>query len=490
MENSYYQPPQPPKPFSSGSKELILAVLVVIASLLAVNFTLYGGFNLGFAAAALISMLICTVYLLLSGCKPTPYSLSILVLCAIIAAGFGRSDDGFVKMVLLIFLFLGINLGFGLLSGKNRFSPDHFLTLGDSFSVCFGLGFGQLEPALSGLVKAIRSGGKLGRGLGSVALGLCIVFPILLAVIPLLISADAAFDGLVSLLPQFQFRQTLVTLVGGAMLFCLLYTRTAALVHSSKPETSVIKAAGKLSPITVNTVMGAVCIVYLLYLVSQLAYVSGGFSGLLPPQFTLAEYARRGFFEMAALCAINLAVISLCLGIVKKEGSAPLSLRLMCLFLGLMTLFLVASASAKMFLYIESYGLTRLRLLTQIIMLFLAISTVTVMVWLFLPKIPCMKVIVLAALIIGAAVIWLDVDSMVAGFNVDAYLSGRLAHIDMDHLTSLGSGAAPHINRLAKVTCDPEIFQIAYEYLSRFTSQSTDLRSWNWSAAIAQQILP
>lgn len=490
MENDYYQPPQPPKPFTTGKREFVYGGLIVLVSLAAVNFTLYGGFNLGFAAAALISLLVCTGYLLLSGCKPTPYSLSILALCAVIAAGFGRSDDGFVKAVLLIFLFLGINLGFGLLSGKNRFSPDHFLTLGDSFSVCFGLSFGQLEPALSGLVKAIRSGGKLGRGLGSVALGLCIVFPILLAVIPLLISADAAFDGLVSLLPEFRFQEMLVTLVGGAMLFCLLYTRAAALVHSSVPGSADRKATGKLSPITVNTVMGAVCFVYLFYLISQLAYVSGGFSGLLPPQFTLAEYARRGFFEMGALCAINLAVISLCLGIVKKQGSAPLSLRLMCLFLGLVTLFLVASASAKMFLYIGSYGLTRLRLLTQIIMLFLAISTVTVMVWLFLPKIPCMKVIILAALIIGAAVIWLDVDSMVAGFNVDAYLSGRLSHLDMEHLTSLGSGAAPHIDRLAKMTSDPAMLQIAKAYLSGYESQTMDLRSWNWSAATAQQLAP
>ena len=276
----------------------------------------------------------------------------------------------------------------------------------------------------------------------------------------------------------------------GAFLFCVLYALCVGLVRSEPPEEYTPDPEKGLSALTVGTVLGAVCFVYLLYLVSQLAYLGGGFSGLLPAQFTLAEYARRGFFEMTALCAINLGIITLCLCVQKKKDPAPLTLRLMCLFIGLVSLFLVASASAKMFLYIESYGLTRLRLLTQIIMLFLALTTVVVMVWLFVPKLPYMKVILLTALIIGALVIWLDVDNMVACYNVDAYLSGRLAHLDMEYLCSLGSGAAPHITRLANVTRNPEIFQIAHEYLSHFTSQSTDLRSWNWSAAYAQQFIP
>lgn len=481
MDELYYRPPEPPAPFPLGKRELVFGVLLCAACLLAVNFTFFGGFNLGFAIGAVLCILISMFYLLSRGFKSGVYPMTLLFLCMVIAAGFGRSDDGFVKFVLAHFLFLGINLGFSLLSGKNRFSSARFQTLGDSFATFFGLGFGQLSPAFRGLVQGLRRSGKLGRGMGSVLLGLCIAVPILLMVVPLLISADAAFDGLMSLLPSFDLQEALSTLVFGGLLFCLLFSRSTALVHSPEATASTQQKPRGLSPVTVITVLASVCAVYLAYLLSQLAYFIGGFSGLLPEQYTLAEYARRGFFEMAALCAINLGVIALCLGIVKKEGTAPLTVRVLCLFVGLVTLFLVAAASAKMFLYIESYGLTQLRLLTQTVMLFLAITTGAVCLWLFVPKLPYMKVIILAALIIGAVVIWADVDSTVAGYNVDAYLSGRLQYIDVWHLGDLGTGAIPHIVRLKQEATDPDVIQAARTVLSQYTEFHWDLRSWNWS---------
>ena len=99
---------------------------------------------------------------------------------------------------------------------------------------------------------------------------------------------------------------------------------------------------------TVNTVLIAVSVVYVVYLISQLAYFSGGFSGILPEGYTFAEYARRGFFEMAWICAINLLIMCLAVGLCsKKADRTPIVSRLLCLFIGLVTLFLVVAASAK-----------------------------------------------------------------------------------------------------------------------------------------------
>ena len=113
----------------------------------------------------------------------------------------------------------------------------------------------------------------------------------------------------------------------------------------------------------------------------------------------MAEYARRGFFEMAVLCGINLALTALSTFLVRKYGRINLLTKLLCLFIGLVTLFLVCTASAKMFLYIGSFGLTRMRVLTQIVMLFLALVDLVAMVWLFAPKLPYMKFVVVAALL-------------------------------------------------------------------------------------------
>jgi len=237
-------------------------------------------------------------------------------------------------------------------------------------------------------------------------------------------------------------------------------------------------------------VLCAIGFVYCVYLFSQLAYFSGGLSGILPEEFTLAQYARRGFFEMAWLCAINLGLIALGTGLCRKTPT-PKSTRFLCLFLGAVTEFLVITASAKMFLYIESYGLTRLRVLTQVVMLFLALTTALVCIHLFVPKLSYMKTVVLSGLILGALVLWLDVDTVVARYNVDAYLSGQMETVDVAHLGSLNDGAVAHIVRLAENAADPQTAQMAQDLLDhRYRDIAEDFRGWNYADHAAARHLP
>ena len=251
----------------------------------------------------------------------------------------------------------------------------------------------------------------------------------------------------------------------------------------------MVRPSRGISPLTVNTLLIAVCLVYCAYLVSQLAYFTGGFAGVLPEDFTLAEYARRGFFEMAWLCAINLSIIILSLSLCKKE-QAPLFTRLLCLFIGIVTLFFVCAASAKMILYIESYGLTRLRVLTQVVMVFLGIVTILASVWLFVPKFAYMKAVLSTALVIGAAVSWADVDTQVAKYNVNAYLSGKMETVDVHYLTSLGHGAVPYIEKISLEAPDKAVAEEAKALLeNRWIAKAEDFRSWNYVNQSALNIL-
>jgi len=240
--------------------------------------------------------------------------------------------------------------------------------------------------------------------------------------------------------------------------------------------------------LTVNTVLVAVCLVYTVYLLSQIAYFSGGFSGILPEGYTMAEYARRGFFEMAQLCAINLGVIWLACGLVRKTPKTPLFTRILCLFVGLVTIFLVCTASAKMLLYIGGYGLTRLRVLTEVIMVFLGITTALVCVWLFVPKLPYMKIVMVLALVLTVAVLWVDVDTLVASYNVSAYQAGRLKEIDVYYLAELNSSAVPWLQVLTEDP-NPRVARLAAAMLRSRDGAISDFRGWNWSAAEAWEIL-
>lgn len=475
--------------FPTGLKELGFGVATMCAGLLLINSSLCGGFSLGFAIGYLLCLLCSVLYLVCSGRKPSKYSFTLLFLSAIIAASFARSDDSLVELVMFCFLVVSTNLGLCLLAGKNRHAPGSVRSLEDAAATLFSLGVGELPASYRGLHTTFRRSGTIGQKSGAVLLGLGITVPVLLIIIPLLMQADAAFEGMLRYLPDFSFPEFFGTVLFGGCLGFVLYTRNTALQHKEllPPVQRPHKGA---SPLTVNTVLIAICLVYCAYLVSQLAYFTGGLAGILPENYTLAEYARRGFFEMAWLCAINLGIILFSLAVCAREKGTPLSTRLLCLFIGIVTLFFIIAASAKMILYIDSFGLTRLRMLTQVVMVFFAVVTVLVSVWLFVPKLPYMKAVIICALVIGAAVSWADVNTQVARYNVTAYLNGHMETVDVDYLNSLGDGVVPYLAKLAEEAPDAAISDSAQFSLdNRWTEKPEDFRGWNYANHIAAKIL-
>ena len=312
-----------------------------------------------------------------------------------------------------------------------------------------------------------------------------IILPVAAVLIFLLMRADAAFEGLMDMLPDTDWSEPLLSLFFGVFAGWILYSRGVGLKYAEKNGKEA-KSFHGFSAITVNILLGTVCLIYAVYLLSQLAYLGSGFAGILPDGYTLAEYARRGFFEMAWLSFINLGLMCLAMGLVEKKAGAPALTRGLCLFLGLAALFLIAAASAKMLLYISGYGLTRKRVLTEVFMLWLGVTTILVSVWLFKPRFPYMKGAVICALILGCVTFWADVDTQVARYNVRAYQSGQLETIDMGHMSSLGDGALPYIKGLTHDR-DPEIASTAMDILENSYCSISDFRSWTYTESAARK---
>ena len=485
--NSYPMPPEEIEaPFVSGKRELRLLAAVIVFSILLANFVFYGGFYLGFGLISACSIAVATVYLLRSGCKLDGYSATLLALSFVMCGSFIRSNDGFVKAVMVCFLGVSANLGLCLLAEQNRRDPAGVASLLDAPRAAIALGLGKIGPAFRGLNEARKNLGTNGKNRSAVLVGFLFAVPVLAVLIPLLISADAAFEGLLNLLPRVDVTEPVASVILGLFAACVVYTRAVALAKSKKKPAEE-KLRKKMHPLTVNTVLITVCLLYVVYLFSQLAYISGGLSGILPEEFTMAEYARRGFFEMVWLCAINLALISGAVALTGGKERVKLC-RVLCLIIGAVTLFLVATAVAKMVMYIDSYGLTRLRVLTTVIMAFLAVTTVIVSLWLLLPKLPYMKGIVLAGLLIGAVTAWVDVDTVVAAYNVRAYQAGRLETVDIHHLCSLSDGAIPYIEELAQSGRNDAVTLHARQHLQDRGQRINDFRGWNIAGAEADRI--
>ena len=490
------QPPVFRLSIATGRKELTFGFFILLCGWLMLNSIFFGGgFQLGFAIFAGFGLICAAIYLMVSGAKPTFYSVLLLFLDLGIIVSFARSNDALVKFVLVCFLIVTVNLGLCLMAGQNRFSPKGLSGLLDVIRTVAPLSTGKLPAAVRGLADSSRKGGSAMKKVGAALIGVAVALPLLCILIPLLTKADAAFEGLLDKLPSLGAGEILVTFLLGTPFAFWLYLRGVGLQHSPKATPKATRERKGINALTVNTVLIAVSVVYTVYLISQLAYFSGGFAGVLPEEYTLAEYARRGFFEMAWICSVNLLVICLAIGLSgRKNGKASIITRLLCLFIGLVTLFLVVSASAKMFMYIGSFGLTRKRVLTEVIMLFMGLTTLVISFWLFVPKLPYMKLVIVVALVLAAVVSWADVDTVVARYNVEAYQSGKLETVDVEMLGELGYGAIPYIAQL-RADENPEVAKAAREIFFEHRDQGKtkgsidDFRDWNYAHDVADPYL-
>lgn len=460
----------------AGRRELGYALGLVGLSVFTVNSVLNGGFRLGFALGV-SGILLLTVWYLAEHLRFCISGGFYLLASLGMAGCFGWSQDGAVKFFLLFLMLLAWYWGLTLMTGRSSRDPGGVTDLLDVGFTALLLPFQDMSGTLRGLSYRQTLEGMARRKTGGVLLGGALAIPVLAVVLPLLISSDAAFEGLMARTVFADLGELLLSLGFGAALFVPIFSRGVSLRRSVPEEKKEVQPyEGRASAITVGTLLGIVSFFYGLYLLSQLAYFFSAFSGILPEGFTSAQYARRGFFEMCALCAINLGLVALACGLVRrKEGRVPLSTRLLSLFVCLFCLVLVAASGSKMALYIGNFGLTRLRVLTSVFMVCLGAGVICVGIWLMKPGFPYMKVIPVVVLLAAILTGWADVDTQVARYNVEAYRSGVLAQVDLDTLANLSGGATPYLACLLEDS-DPEVAQGALEILADRALTLYDLR--------------
>ncbi|QCQ91928.1 DUF4153 domain-containing protein [Rhodococcus sp. SGAir0479] len=163
---------------------------------------------------------------------------------------------------------------------------------------------------------------------------------------------------------------------------------------------------------------------------------------------TYANYARQGFWQLAAVTVLTLIVIAVVVRRIDRAGRGDrvLARVLLGLLCGL-SLVVVASALHRMSLYENEFGYTRLRLSVMAVELWLGVVFVLLLAagvrmsgrW--LPR----AVLVSAVIgVLGFAA--LDPDGYIAGRNVDRYAeTGRL---DVAYLRGLSVDAVPELDRL------------------------------------------
>ena len=328
----------------------------------------------------------------------------------------------------------------------------------DYINAVFGMPFASLacarEAAFSG--EAAKKSGKFAvKVLGGIAVAL---IPTL--IVGSLLSYDKGFTDIMGKIFDFNFgdifSHLLSILIGILMgnyffgVYVSAADKKAGTLTAEKYEQKA-KAMRKAPALSVATACVPLLFVYVVFFVSQWKYYISGFTGVLPEEFSYAEYAREGFFQLCTVAFINLAVIiAISVFMRRKTEKAPVLLRMLTIVYSVFTLVLISTALAKMFMYIESYGLTQKRVYSTAMMIVLAVIFVLLIVKQFVPKI-CVGAVSLAASLVLFAVLSLgNLDGMIAKYNVDRYMDGSLPTVDIEAMENLGDAAVPELVRLAK----------------------------------------
>ena len=221
------------------------------------------------------------------------------------------------------------------------------------------------------------------RKLGAILCGFLLAIPVLLVVLPLLSSADNNFSRLLTGFMD-NFSENVLSFVLRAVfslpVTAYLFGMAYGCVHRRKTDRirrEAVRRTGdrvRMVPdAAVHTALLTISVCYVLFMVLQGQYLFSAFAGIRPEMYTYSEYARKGFFELCGVAAVNLAVLLAANLFTKTDREHNRTLRWLNLLISVLTLLLIGTAASKMVLYISAYGLTIRRIQTMVFMGWLAV---------------------------------------------------------------------------------------------------------------------
>lgn len=221
------------------------------------------------------------------------------------------------------------------------------------------------------------------RKLGAILCGFLLAIPVLLVVLPLLSSADNNFSRLLTGFMD-NFSENVLSFVLRAVfslpVTAYLFGLAYGCVHCRKTDRirrEAVRRTGdrvRMVPdAAVYTALLTISVCYVLFMVLQGQYLFSAFAGIRPEMYTYSEYARKGFFELCGVAAVNLAVLLAANLFTKTDREYNRTLRWLNLQISVLTLLLIGTAASKMVLYISAYGLTIRRIQTMVFMGWLAV---------------------------------------------------------------------------------------------------------------------
>lgn len=398
------------------------------------------------------------IYLRCSGIKPTALPVFFAALGCLLSIGFVTASNAFLRTLLFLFVLLLFSAFLYTACGLQGtvFSDSQlFLHAVYAFAVLPAKSLGHIFFALIPW-RNPESGKRILRTVGWIFLGLGLAVVPTAAVI-LLLSYD---DGFIELLAHFfpasfgdiwgfvgdAFWGFLAAIVLFGSLFGMKRERLLCNGEAKKQNGFSVRLLPKtLLCVAVTPVL----LVYVIFFVSQWQYYISAFTHTLPADLTYADYARNGFFELCWVCIFNAVMLLLFNLLIRRDAGERGALRrIYSAVISVFTLVLIATALAKLVLYISNYGLTQKRVYAAWLMLLLGTVFVLALIKQIALRFRFVLSVMLAFVLLFGAIALPDVESMIASYNVDAYLDGRLTDVDVEMLADYGASSVPALTVL------------------------------------------
>lgn len=428
-------------------KDLIGLIVTTVILFLVSYFGIINLFNFGFTITMFLFVTFVFFYLFNKKSKGKVFNSFLYVSSLLLIASFSLNNDGLIKFISVIYLLFILVVSFTGISDNIAEKASNYYWIFDAF----------LKPATKMLenifspfksIKGSIKNNKL-KSFSSAFIGFTVAVPVLFIIIPLLSSSDIAFEAVITKIFEntaLIFTAVLITLILAPIFYSLIfYLKKSPLLEKE----DIKKYNGKIVVSGINAFLISISIVYLFYLFTQLAYIVDAFKFVLPEDYTAAEFARSGFFQMAVIVFINFVILSCtAINVKRSDSKIPKSTKSVLFFISSFTIFYISTAIFKMMKYISIYGLTRLRVLTTIFMLMLAVIFVIIILKLLIEHFKYIKPIIVVCTLTLLSISLVNINTVIADYNYKNFKTGKI-EIDVYQISSLGVSGIPVLTKLA-----------------------------------------
>ena len=426
--------------------EYAFSIIILILSFIFVKFAVFN--TAGFITTGVFAFIITSAiaFLKKNGCKFSGYSKFSAAVLYFFSTVYSITDNRLIKILNTVFMVVaGAYFVYASALGAKkieRFLP--FVIMKSVFEYPFSQ-FGREIHAVRDTTMNLRISGKI----KTVITAIIVTIPLTCFVAALLMSADDGVRNILkdalNLIDPENIAVLVVQLALAFLCACYLFGMLYSNIHIDKSRMldekkcdEFITSVRKVKNTAVCASITPICILYVIFFVSQTNYFLYAFSGKLPTGYNYSKYARQGFFELCIITAINLLVIAIVNVIAEREGgNKQFSLKMYNIVLCVFTLFMIAVAISKMFMYISKFGLTRLRIYTSWFMALCAFIFILIIIKQFKLDFRLSKWSTVIFTVMFGILCFSRPDFVVAKYNIAMYESGELEELDIYQLTGM-----------------------------------------------------